>query len=44
MNTIVAAVVGALVATAATIGGVNVVQGSDQKRVAETTLYEYSDD
>lgn len=44
MNTIVAAVVGALVAVAVTVGGVNMAQGGDQKRVAETTLFQYSDE
>lgn len=44
MNVIIAAFVGALVATAVTIGGVNVAQGGDQKRVSETSLFQYSDE
>ncbi|MEQ6901732.1 hypothetical protein [Nocardioides sp. YIM 152588] len=41
MNIVISAFVGALVATAALVGGVNVVQG-DQSPVAETTLYSYA--
>lgn len=42
MNTIIAAVVGALASTTVLVTGVNVVQG-DQKPVSTEKLYTYSD-
>ena len=44
MNFVISAIVGGLVATAVTLGGVQAIQGSDQKQVSEDTLFEYSDD
>ncbi len=44
MNFVISAFVGGLIATAVTIGGVQAIQGSDQKPVQANTLFEYSDD
>jgi hypothetical protein len=43
MNFVISAVVGGLIATAVTVGGVQAIQGSDQKPVKANTLFEYSD-
>jgi hypothetical protein len=44
MNFVISAVVGGLVATAVTFGGVQAIQGAYQKPVKAETLFEYSDD
>ncbi len=44
MNFVISAVVGGLIATAVTFGGVQAIQGADQKPVNADTLFEYSDD
>jgi hypothetical protein len=43
MNFVISAIVGGLVAAAATVGGVQAIQGADQKPVKADTLFEYSD-
>lgn len=44
MNFVISAVIGGLVAATATVGGVQAIQGADQKPVKAETLFEYSDD
>lgn len=44
MNFVIAAVVGGLVAGAVSMGGVQAIQGADQKPVSKETLFAYSDD
>jgi hypothetical protein len=44
MNFVISAVVGGLVAAAVSVGGVQAIQGADQKPVKAETLFEYSDD
>lgn len=43
MNIIIAAIVGGLIGTAVTVGGVQIYQGSGQKPVKAETLFRYSD-
>jgi hypothetical protein len=42
MNIIISGFVGALVATAVTVGGINAVANKDTKPVAQSELYTYS--
>lgn len=44
MNFVIAAVVGGLVAAAVSVGGVEAIEGADQKPIKAETLFEYSDD
>jgi hypothetical protein len=43
MNFVISAIVGGLVAGAVSFGGVQAIQGADQKPVKADTLFQYSD-